>query len=72
MNKTMELQNIIGKTFFTPNKPGNGNEEYVCVGFAQNDTFLVFGALNDITNNRCTLQSFKLTEVKFKGTIAPS
>jgi len=61
---TIQLdQTIIGKKFtaFDP------NNEYVCVGFAQNNTLLVLGALNDVTNNRFNIMSFKLSEVKFLG-----
>jgi len=49
---------------FTVNDPAI---EYVCMGFAQNETFIVFGAHNDVTNNRFTIRSFKLTDAKFVG-----
>jgi len=41
--------------------------EYTCVGWAKNDTFIIFGAYNDIPNNRFTIKSFKLSDAKFKG-----
>jgi hypothetical protein len=62
--KNMHLEGIIGQTFSTSNDP---NTEYKCVGYAQNETFIVFGALNDTVNNRFTVVSKKLTEVRFKG-----
>jgi hypothetical protein len=42
-------------------------KEYVCVGYAQNSTFVVFGALNDTVNTSFKIESFKLTEVTFIG-----
>lgn len=54
---------LLGKKF-TVNDP---TIEYVCVGYAQNETFVVFGALNDVTNNRFGVRSFKLTDIKFIG-----
>ena len=53
---------VIGKKFVV-----NGTDEYVCVGYAQNETLLVLGAFNDVTNNRFTVKSFKLTDAKFIG-----
>jgi hypothetical protein len=41
--------------------------EYTCIGYAQNETFLVFGMAYDSVNNRTTIRTFKLSEVKFKG-----
>lgn len=71
MNKTILLDpTLLGKTFTVPNTPGSGPcPEYKIVGYAQNETFVVFGALNDTVNNRFDIKSFKLTEVKFKGAI---
>jgi hypothetical protein len=65
MKKTMNLELLIGKKF-TVNDPAI---EYTCVGYAQNETFVVFGAANDVTNNRFTVRSFKVTEAKFIGQI---
>lgn len=67
-NKNMNIENISGKSF-TVNDP---TVEYVYTGFAQNETFIVFGALNDTVNNRFTVKSFKLTDAKFKGVVTPS
>jgi hypothetical protein len=66
--KNMTIENIIGKSFnaFDP------SAEYICVGYAQNETFIVFGAINDTANNRFSIKSFKLTDCKFKGQVAPS
>jgi hypothetical protein len=68
MNKNMHLENLIGKSFSVKDPA----IEYVCVGYAQNDTFVVFGAKNDTVNNRFEVISFKLTEAKFKGVLNPS
>lgn len=63
MNKLyIEPSTIIGKTF-TATDP---NTEYECVGYAANETFLVVGKLNDTVNNRFTLKTFKLQDVKFR------
>jgi len=64
MNKSLQLDpSLIGKKF-----TGNlAQIEYICVGFAQNETFLVFGAINDPVTNRFEIKSLKLTEVKFQG-----
>ena len=64
MNKSIQIDpTLIGKKF-TAMDP---NIEYICVGFAQNETFLVFGAVNDSVNNRFNIKSIKLTDVKFLG-----
>lgn len=59
----MKLDLLVGKSF-TVTDPAI---EYVCVGYAQNDTFIVFGASYDSMNNRSIIKSFKLTEAKFKA-----
>jgi hypothetical protein len=64
-NMFIDPTTIVGKKFVM-NDPAI---EYVCVGYGQNDTFLIFGAANDVTNNRFTLKSFKFSEVKFIGQI---
>ena len=56
---------IVGKTF-TAQDP---KIEYTCVGYAQNDTCLVVGALFDSVNNRTELKTIKMTDAKFKGDI---
>lgn len=62
MNKLyIEPSAIIGKTF-TANDP---NIEYECVGYAANETFLVVGKHMDTVNNRFTLKTFKIQDVKF-------
>jgi len=61
----MHLENIVGNTFTVTNE--NGQHEYICIGYSQNETFVVFGALNSSNSIEFTVKSFKLTEVKFKG-----
>ena len=56
---------IVGQTF-SANDP---NTEYVCVGYGQNETFLIIGSYFDSPNNRSSLKTFKLSDVKFKGNI---
>jgi len=62
-NMHIDPSTIIGKKF-TITDP---NIEYSCIGYAQNETFIVFGAYNDPPNNRFTVKSFKLTDAKFVG-----
>ena len=59
---------IVGKKF-TAMDP---NLEYTCVGYCENDTFLIIGTLFDAPNNRSQLKTFKLSDVKFKGNIGDS
>ena len=54
---------LIGKKF-TAMDP---NIEYTCVGFGQNETFLVFGAHNDVPNNRFKIKSIKMSDANFIG-----
>jgi len=61
----MNLELLVGKKF-TGMDP---NIEYTCVGYAQNETFIIFGATNDVTNNRFTVRSFKVTEARFLGQV---
>lgn len=61
----MQLEQLIGKKFSV----ADPTIEYTCVGYAQNDTFIVFGALNDVTNNRFKVSSFRVKEVTFLGQI---
>jgi hypothetical protein len=58
---------IVGKTF-TVNDP---TLEYTCIGYAANETFLVVGSRFDSVNNRSTVHTFKVSEVKFQGAIIP-
>lgn len=71
MKNTMVIDSsLIGTTFTVPSTPGAGPlPEWKTVGWAQNDTFCILGALNDTPNNRFEVKSFKLTEVKFKGQV---
>jgi len=62
----MQLDKLIGFQFTVPADP---TVKYTCVGYAQNNTFCVFGAVNDTPNNRFKVQSFKITEVTFLGQI---
>ncbi len=58
---------IIGKTYEVT---ANGQTQtFVCKGYAQNTTMLVIGASDDIINNRTSLHTHKLSEVKFIGKI---
>lgn len=57
---------IIGKTFHVTDP----NIRYRCVGYAQNETFVVLGAAQDVPNNRSKISSFKLTEVTFTSIFA--
>ncbi len=61
----IEPDSIVGKTF-TAMDP---NQEYTCIGYAANETFLISGSSFDSTNNRSTLKTFKLSDVKFKGEV---
>ena len=58
---------IIGKKFtaFDP------NAEWTCIGYCCNETFLLVGTSFDAPNNRSTIKTFKLSEVKFKGELVP-
>lgn len=60
---------IVGQTFTTPGDVTNS--EYVCIGYGQNDTFLIVGCFFDAPNNRTLLKTFKLSDVKFKGQLTP-
>ncbi len=64
----IDPKTIVGKTF-TALDP---NQEYTCVGYCANETFLIIGSQFDAPNNRSTLKTFKLSDVKFKGDIAPA
>lgn len=56
---------IIGKTFTSASDPQNS--EYTCIGYGQNETFLLIGTSFDATNNRSIIRTFKFSDVKFKG-----
>ena len=58
---------IIGQTFnaFDP------TIDYTCIGYGQNDTLIIIGTNFDTVNNRSSVKSFKLSEVKFKGQLTP-
>ncbi len=62
-NMFIEPSTILQKSFTVGSDP----TEYICIGYAQNTTFCVFGALNNTVDNRFEVKSFKLTEAKFKG-----
>jgi len=62
-NMFLDPTAVINKKF-TVNDPA---VEYTCIGYSQNETFIVFGASNDVTNNRFSVKSFKLTDAKFVG-----
>jgi hypothetical protein len=71
----MKLDKLIGHTFNVtdPTKrnpiPPSPDTKFVCVGYAHNDTFCIFGAYNDSANNTFYVESWKLTEVTFHGEI---
>lgn len=58
---------IVGKKFtaFDP------NTEWTCLGYGCNDTFLIVGSNFDSTNNRTTVKTFKMSDVKFHGDLVP-
>ena len=58
---------IVGQTF-TVLDP---NLEYTCIGYGQNETFLVVGSYYDATANQSQLKTFKLSDVKFVGRLYP-
>ncbi len=41
--------------------------EYTCLGYAANDTFLIVGTTFDSASNRSTIGTFKFKDVKFRG-----
>ena len=55
---------IIGSIFVPNITP---NEEWTCIGYASNDTFLIVGSFFDVPNNRSFLRTFKFGDIKFKG-----
>lgn len=61
---SMKIDEKLIGTKFTVNDPST---EYTCVGFGQNDTFIIFGTMNDTPNNRFSVKSFKLADAKFIG-----
>jgi len=66
MKATIQVAGIPVGTPFTALDP---NQEYTYLGVAANETFLIVGAQFDSTNNRSTVKTFKLSDVKFKGEI---
>lgn len=69
MTQSMQLSsNLMGEKFTVANLPGP-TETFTCVGFAQNETFIIFGACNDTPNNRYAIRSFKLTDARFMGQV---
>lgn len=64
----IDIKHISGKQFIATNI-GVGNNEFTCIGYGQNDTFLIIGAQFDSTNNRSHVKTFKLSDVQFKGNI---
>lgn len=56
---------FIGKTF---TEAANPSIEYTCEGYADGcGTIVIIGSTFDSLNNRTTLNTFKLTSVKFIG-----
>lgn len=58
---------IIGKKFLG----SVSDQEYVCIGYCANETFLLIGTYFDSTNNRSYIKTFKLSEVRFKCDLSP-
>lgn len=71
INTTMYIDpsSIVGKTFTSTSDPIN---EFTCIGYGQNETFLVVGTSFDSANNRSIVRTFKFSDVKFKGQLSPS
>lgn len=69
-NNTMFIdpKSISGKTFTSSS--GVANVEYTCIGYGQNETFLIIGSYYDSVNNRSTVKTFKFGDVQFKGNLA--
>lgn len=65
----MKLDTLIGFQYTEPKDP---TIKYTCVGYLQNNTQCVFGAVNDVPNNRFKVFSHKITEVTFIGQIDPT
>lgn len=59
---------IIGKTFVSTVDP---TSEFKCIGYGQNETFLIIGSTFDSTSNRSIVRTFKFSDVKFKGDLSP-
>jgi hypothetical protein len=70
----IDPKSIIGKKFnpVSLNPVNDSSKDYECVGYADNGTLLIIGALFDSTNNRSNLKTFKLTEVNFFGKVTSS
>lgn len=65
----IDPKSIIGKKF-TPNTDPSSDCE--CVGYADNGTLLIIGVAFDSINNRSSLKTFKLIDVKFHGKVSAS
>lgn len=70
----IDPKSIIGKNFqpVSLSPSSDAAKDYECVGYSDNGTLLVIGALFDAPNNRSSLKTFKLTEVKFFGKVTSS
>ena len=67
-NMFIDPKYICGQKFTSPN---DSTVEYTAIGYGANETFLIIGATFDSTNNRSSIKTFKLSDVKFTGNITP-
>jgi hypothetical protein len=58
---------IVGQTFSATDP----KMEYTCIGYGQNETFLIVGSYFDAPTSRTHLKTFKLSDVKFHGKLIP-
>lgn len=56
---------IVGQKFVPVNSVAP--VEVTCIGYAQNDTFLLVGTTWDQASNRTVIKTYKMTEVSFVG-----
>lgn len=58
---------INGQPFVVKEK--DTNVEYTCIGYAENETYLIVGMRYDEKNKYTKCKTFKLTDVCFKNNI---
>jgi hypothetical protein len=59
---------LIGLKFASPI---DSNIEYTAIGYGQNETFLIIATTFDSTNGKSSIKTFKLSDVKLRGNVAP-
>ena len=62
-NMFIDPKYLVGAAFTSPNDP---KVDYIVIGYGQNETFLVIASTFDAPNNRSSVKTFKLTDIKFK------